>query len=285
MAPIGLLLLGVSLALLLVLPVLIYAGGRGAGHTLDPPPSGVFILGLFVGGVLGAASVAVALLDLRSGAARSRAIARRSIAATVACAVSALLIASLSPGAVTAFDGTVDFERDLDLGIRSSGSTVTAPLSIARDFTGFSRLNWLEANSTNREPVSVSLYFAEDFNAMNESSNRDRALATADNVTYFWFSFATLEVRATPAANATPAATVSGRFAGHAGDPSGADYMLVLERRELDPATVHFSLDRISASDAFLGSGYGAFVWIAAALGAGHSMAAVDALRRRSSAA
>lgn len=158
-----------------------------------------------------------------------------------------VMIAALGP----LIDSQIDYDKNIELGLRSQDGVITAPFNVTSDFTGSSYLAWVEVNSVDASTsnngglFNVSVYQHDDWAWGNNSWRANHAILTATNVTTFRLTL----VRGAgepPKIETVPSGNWSfpARWQFLQTAPESDKYYIVIERRELTVATINYHQDR-----------------------------------------
>ncbi len=144
-------------------------------------------------------------------------------------------------------DDQMDFERQLELGYSAPQGRISAPFNVSSDPTGSSYLNWVDVNATDGRTFTVTVYYHDDYDELNDSNNRGRELVVAANVSWFHFDLPTQQVQTEPA-------ITSAVLRKEVTKPLEArDYFIVVDRKEVDSSQILYKQDR-TLDPGFIGS-------------------------------
>jgi hypothetical protein len=161
-------------------------------------------------------------------------------------------------------DDQMDFERQLELGYSAPQGRISAPFNVSKDPTGSSYLNWVDINSSDGRVFTVTVYYHDDYDELNDTNNRGRELVIAENVSWFHFDLADENVVTTPVRSGAvirqePTQPLESR-----------DYFIVVDRKEVNSSRILYLQDRV------LDAGFiGSVTWLLVAIMAVNGAAAV----------
>jgi hypothetical protein len=242
---------------LIVLALIYVAWVQGGGSTAPlfiPLPQLMFVM-LLGALLLNLTSVLFGVFEVHaaSGGETRYLIARHGYSTGLVTAAFAafflVIIAALGP----VIDTQIDYDNVLALGVRSPGNTVTAPFNVTADYTGSSYLNWVDITSDNNIPFSVFVYQQEDYSSLEDTgAQSSREIVNASYVTHFRLSFVDGTVESDRLSNVSNPIHWERSKTAH---PEDDRYMIVLENKELNAASIHYHQDR-QLDPAFVGSVY-----------------------------
>ncbi len=234
--------------LVLVLTLVVWAVGGG---TLDPLyiplPALMFII-LLGALLLNVTAVAFGAFEVKaaSGGEQRYLIAKHGYSTGLVTAGFAVfffvMIAALGP----LIDSQIDYDKNIELGLRSQDGVITAPFNVTSDFTGSSYLAWVEITSVDGGEFNVTVYQHDDWAWGNNSWRVNHTILEARNVTSFRLTLVRPEGAAPKVESVPPSAwgPPTPRWGFLQTSPESDKYYIVIERRSLTVATINYHQDR-----------------------------------------
>ncbi len=234
--------------LVLVLTLVVWSVGGGTFDPLYVPLPALMFIILLGALLLNVTAVAFGAFEVQaaSGGEQRYLIAKHGYSTGLVTAGFAVfffvMIAALGP----LIDSQIDYDKNIELGLRSQDGVITAPFNVTSDFTGSSYLAWVEITSVDGGNFNVSVYQHDDWAWGTNAWRVSHTILEARNVTSFRLTLVRPE-GGSPKVETDPAAAwgpPSPRWNFLQSSPESDKYYIVIERRDLTVATINYHQDR-----------------------------------------